>query len=161
MPRHAHEQLLRERLEGGAGHLSGHTEGCQAGQPGQYHYHLHGQHQVTARSVEHDESRAGFGIQKLRDTPLLDGFRKHADIRPGRAGNDTEENQATGFPALRNSRLAESHHPAGEICEREGERFRSELLAGGSSGKAGPVHQFHIGAVGLQPPVEDVPSRDD
>ena len=67
----------------------------------------------------------------------------------GRAGNGTEENQATGFPALRNCKLAESHHPAGEICEREGGRFRSELLAGGSSGKAGSVHQFHIGAARL------------
>ena len=86
----------------------------------------HGQRQVTARPVEHAESRAGFGIQKLRDAqlrdaPLLDGLRKHADIRPGRAWNGTEENQATGFPALRNCQLAESHHPAGEICERERE----------------------------------------
>ena len=69
--------------------------------------------------------------------------------------------QATGFPALRNCKLAESHHPAGEIREREGERFRSELLAGGGPGKAGPVHQFHISAVGLQHPVEDVPPRVD
>ena len=89
------------------------------------------------------------------------GLRKHADLRPGRAGNGTEENQATGFPALRNCKLAESHHPAGEIREREGERFRSELLAGGGPGKAGPVHQFHISAVGLQHPVEDVPPRVD
>ena len=71
------------------------------------------------------------------------------DFGNGRAGNGTEENQATGFPALRNCKLAESHHPAGEICEREGGRFRSELLAGGSSGKAGSVHQFHIGAARL------------
>ena len=72
-------------------------------------------------------------------------------------GNSTEENQATGFPALRNCKLAESHHPAGEIREREGGRFRPELLAGGSPGKAGSVHQFHIGAARLQHPVEDVP----
>ena len=35
------------------------------------------------------------------------------------------------------------------------------LLAGGSIGQAGPVHQFHAGTTRLQYPVEDVPQRDD
>lgn len=157
MPRHSRKQLLRERLEG----CTGHPEGCQVGQPGQHHHHLHGQRQVTARPVEHAESRAGFGIQKLRNAALLDGLRKHADIRPGRAGNGTEENQATGFPAIRNCQFTESHHPNGEIHKGKGERFRSELLAGGGPREAGPVHQFHIGAARLQHPVEDVPPRND
>ena len=78
-----------------------------------------------------------------------------------RAGNGTEENQATGFQAIRNCQLAESHHPNGEIHKGKGERFRSELLTGGGPGEAGPVHQFHIGTARLQHPVEDVPPRND
>ena len=118
-------------------------------------------HLTITCPVEHAESRAGFGIQKLRNAALLDGLRKHTDRRPGRAGNGTEENQATGFQAIRNCQLAESHHPNGEIHKGKGERFRSELLAGGGPGEAGPVHQFHIGAARLQHPVEDVPPRND
>ena len=98
---------------------------------GQHHHHLHGQRQVTARPVEHAESRAGFGIQKLRNAALLDGLRKHTYRRPGRAGHRAQENKAACFPAIRNCQLAESHYPNGEIYKGKGERFRSELLAGG------------------------------
>ena len=39
--------------------------------------------------------------------------------------------------------------------------LRTELLAGGGPGKAGPVHQLHAGSARLQHPVENVPQRHD
>ncbi len=38
-----------------------------------------GQHKVPSRPVEHTESRAGIGIQKLRDAPVLDGLREYTE----------------------------------------------------------------------------------
>lgn len=49
------------------------------------------------KAVEHTESRAGFGIQKLRDTPVLDGLREYAGYGTSRPRNRIEENQTTGI----------------------------------------------------------------
>lgn len=84
----------------GTGHLSGSSEGRQTGQSGQHNDYLHGQHKVPSQSVEHTESRAGFGIQKPRDTTVLDGLRQHAGYGTGHPRNRTEKNQATGIQTV-------------------------------------------------------------
>ena len=62
-------------------------------------------------------------------TPLY--WMDFGNTQPGRAGHRAQENKAACFPAIRNCQLAESHYPNGEIYKGKGERFRSELLAGG------------------------------
>ena len=77
------------RLDRGTTHLFDSPERYQAGQ--------FGQHQILSRPVEHTESRAGFGIQKLRDTPVLDELREYAGYGTSRPRNRIEENQTTGI----------------------------------------------------------------
>ena len=79
----------------------------------------------------------------------------------GRPRNRTEKNQAAGIQAVRNGGVTESDYPLREIRESKGERLGTELLTGGGPGKAGPVHQLHIGTARLQHPVENVPQRYD
>lgn len=111
--------------------------------------------------MEHTESRAGIGIQKLRDAPVLDGLLEYTGHGTGRPRNRTEKNQAAGIQAVRNGRIAEGDHTICQIRKSEGKGFRTELFAGGGPGKAGPVHQLHIGTARLQHPVENVPQRYD
>ena len=59
------------------------------------------------------------------------------------------------------SKLYETDHTFRAVLSGKGRRLRSELLADGSIGQAGPVHQLHAGTTRLQYPVEDVPQRDD
>ena len=44
---------------------------------------------VPSRPLEHTESRAGFGIQKPRNTTVLDGLRQHAEYGTGHPRNRT------------------------------------------------------------------------
>ena len=111
--------------------------------------------------MEHTESRAGIGIQKPRDAPVLDGLWEYTGHGTGRPRNRTEKNQAAGIQAVRNGGVTESDYPLREIRESKGERLGTELLTGGGPGKAGPVHQLHIGTARLQHPVENVPQRYD
>ena len=74
---------------------------------------------------------------------------------------NTEKNQAAGIQAVRNGGVTESDYPLREIRESKGERLGTELLTGRGPGKAGPVHQLHIGTARLQYPVENVPQRHD
>lgn len=92
------------------------------------------------------------------NTPLywMD-FREHTDFRAGCAGNCAEENQTTGFHAIRNGRFPEGHHPLRKICEGKRRRFRTELFVGGGIGETGFVHQLHAGTTRMQYPLENVP----
>ena len=47
--------------------------------------------------MEHTESRAGIGIQKPRDAPVLDGLWEYTGHGTGRPRNRTEKNQAAGI----------------------------------------------------------------
>lgn len=111
--------------------------------------------------MEHTESRAGIGIQKPRDAPVLDGLWEYTGHGTSRPRNRTEKNQAAGIQAVRNGGVTESDYPLREIRESKGERLGTELLTGRGPGKAGPVHQLHIGTARLQHPVENVPQRHD
>ena len=168
-----HEQLLRQRLEGGTGHLSGSSEGCQTGQSGQHNDYLHGQHKVPSRSVEHTESRAGIGIQKPRDPPVLDGLREYTGHGTGRPRNRTEKNQAAGIQAVRNGGVTEKvitryvkyarvkEKDSGPSCSLAEALEKQDLFINSTLAQLGCNILWKMFRNGMIHPVENVPQRYD
>jgi hypothetical protein len=111
--------------------------------------------------VEHTESRAGFGIQKLRDTPVLDGLREYAGYGTVRSRNHTEKKIKQPVSKLYETVESLKVITRCEIRENKGEGLRIELLTGRGSGKVETVHQLHTGTTRLQYLVENVPPRHD
>ena len=50
--------------------------------------------------MEYPEGYTYPGLPRLYNPALLDGFREHADIGTGRAGNRTEKDKATRISAI-------------------------------------------------------------
>lgn len=111
--------------------------------------------------MERAESRPRFRLPGLPDAAVLDGLRQYAGNGTGRARNGAEKDKPADIAVLRDCRSVEGHHPHGQIHKGTGGGFRTELLAGGSVGKAGPFHQLHAGAARVRHTLEDVPLRDD
>ena len=60
-------------------------------------------------------------------------------------GNIRNKTSPTGIQRIPARTADERHYRRGTLLHHQRERFRSELLAGGSLAEAGPVHQFHAG----------------